>query len=297
MAMESAELFVQRYLNGYWKGTEEIVSALESEAWEKWMVMMTLVEAEDASCEDETKAISDAYHILLINAFKIACALDTDQELYMELSKVDDKGLIFFRELDNTDKKKYPPAWGHILKMVFEKRPTWKINLTYSLGFLFHSDVSISKGICNLYSQHFSRHTIAISLECPYAIQVVQLERHFRKRWIQHEKQKTSSGNSDSENSKGNRFLVTKIRELTKQVAEGKEVIERLEQRVRRLESQPVVATATICGSSTSSESVTLDKQLLEKQLLEMGFTQKEVLTIPSDVTDVEEAANFLFSK
>ena len=65
-------------------------------------------------------------------------------------------------------------------------------------------------------------------------------------------------------------------------------MVERLEQRIQQLETEsvPVVATATVCSSST-----------LNKQLLEMGFSQEEIITIPAGVTDTEEAANFLFSR
>ena len=97
--------------------------------------------------------------------------------------------------------------------------------------------------------------------------------------------------------SKGNRLLVTKIRELTRQVSEGKGMIECLEQRPQQLEAAPVVATATeatatACGAPSSSAEPTLTKQLLE-----MGFSHREILTIPPSATEIEEAANYLLSK
>ena len=135
-----------------------------------------------------------------------------------------------------------------------------------------------------------------IPLDSPFAIQSAQLERRFRKRWIQHKSQNSSSavGSEGVGHSKGNRFLVTKLRELTKQVAEGKGMVELLEQRIQQLEieSAPVVATATVCSSSAARVPSTLNKQLLI-----MGFSQEEILTIPAGVNDTEEAANFLFSK
>jgi hypothetical protein len=97
----------------------------------------------------------------------------------------------------------------------------------------------------------------------------------------------------NSGSSKGNRLLITKIRELTTQVSEGRNMIESLEQRIKQLETAPVVATATAtaCAAPASSAEPTLTQQLLE-----MGFNHKEILTIPPGTSGIEEAANFLFN-
>lgn len=301
-----AEIFVQEFLHGAWKGTQEQVNALESEVWEKWVLMMTCVEAaEDVSHEDESRAISEAYHVLLVNAFKLTCAFDKDKALYMELSQSDQQGMSFFRS------KK-----GNALKFIFDIEPYMpftQIGQIFEPFFLYQGESFSSAYYTPMYAARASNMLLkgynAAFPFCPvngrmdilpYSTRCANLERQCRRRWLQYRNQSPSSAGGDtSGSSKGNRLLVTKIRELTKQVSEGKGMIEHLEQRIQQLETAPMVAiateattTATVCGASVSRAEPTLAKQLLE-----MGFSQKEILAIPPGITGMEEAANYLFSK
>jgi hypothetical protein len=105
--------------------------------------MMTHVEAEDSTYEEEVKAISEAYHALLVIAFKLAGAFDKDKTLYMELSKSDANGPSFFKA-----------SWGQYLNMIFEELPT--IRNESAIGSTLQSPLEEGRKELREYFEHLS---------------------------------------------------------------------------------------------------------------------------------------------